>query len=191
MSRYATLLQLKDHISVDDSIDDVELELALDAAERLIDDYCRRRFDEVDPDVDAATERTYRDLGYIDDVVDVDKLEVRYSRGGDWQQITDYDLEPFNAASDGQPHTKISAPGVGRVDRVKLTGWFGWPETPAAVTQATVLQSARVAQRRAAPFGIQTVPQLDGGAPMRLLAKLDADVELLLHGLRRNPVMVA
>jgi len=56
------------------------------------------------------------------------------------------------------------------------------------VRMATLLQASRIAQRRNAAFGIAAVPGMDGSG-MRLLSKLDADVELLLDPYRRRPVL--
>ena len=188
MSRYATLEMLKAHVSVVDALDDVELETSLNAAEGLIDEFARRRFDAVDPDdPEAVSTRVYDDSGWVDDVVAVDEVEVR--RGGTWQTFDGWELWPFNAAADGRPHTRLLLDGPAG-DRIRVTGWFGWPDVPDAVVQAALLQGARLAQRRSAPFGIQTVPNLDGSSPMRLLARLDADVELLVAPLRRRPVLV-
>jgi hypothetical protein len=46
------------------------------------------------------------------------------------------------------------------------------------VEQATLLQASRFHARRFSPYGVAGSPEL--GSELRLLAKLDADVELAL-----------
>lgn len=186
---YASLTQLAEHLQIADALDDDVLELALQAAERQVEEWCRRTFVPVDADSDTATERLYRNYGtslWIDDVVAVDTVEV--DSGGGYVTIDTYDLEPFNNVAHGKPYQQVTFDREWS-GKFKITGWFGWPSTPDAVVQAVVLQAARLAQRRNAQFGVATVPGLDGTG-MRLLAKLDADVELLLAPYRKNPVLV-
>jgi hypothetical protein len=51
---------------------------------------------------------------------------------------------------------------------------------PPTIKLATQLQASRWLKRRDAPFGIAGSPEL--GSELRLLAKLDPDVEVLLDG---------
>lgn len=51
---------------------------------------------------------------------------------------------------------------------------------PATVKLATEMQASRWAKRRDAPFGIAGSPEM--GSELRLLPKLDPDVEVLLNG---------
>jgi hypothetical protein len=181
---YASVTNLAEHLRIPDAMDDSSLEVALQAAKAQIDEWCRRTFDPVNPDTDTATERVYtvhgRDV-YTDDLVAVDSVEL------DGSPI-DYDLEPANNPAVGRPYQQIVFP-TPLSGKVTVTGWFGWPDLPAPVKQAAILQAARLSQRRNAQFGVATVPGLDGSG-MRLLAKLDADVELLLAPYRKNPVLV-
>jgi len=186
---YASITQLAEHLQIADALDDDVLELALQAAERQVEEWCRRDFTPVDPDEDPAETRLYRTYGtyiWIDDVVAVDTVEV--DSGGGFVTVDTFDLEPFNNLQHGKPYQQITF-DRDLAGKFKVTGWFGWPSTPDAVVQAVVLQAARLAQRRNAQFGVATVPGLDGSG-MRLLAKLDADVELLLAPYRKNPVLV-
>ena len=51
---------------------------------------------------------------------------------------------------------------------------------PSSVKLATELQASRWAKRRDAPFGVAGSPEL--GSELRILAKLDPDVQILLGG---------
>lgn len=182
---YASVGDLAEHLRIPDAMDDSSLEVALQAAKAQIDEWCRRTFDPVDPEEDTPTERVYRVHGYYlwtDDFVAVDTVEV------DGATVEDYDLEPVNNPATGKPYQQIVFP-TAVSGKVTVTGWFGWPALPGPVKQAAILQAARLSQRRNAQFGVATVPGLDGSG-MRLLAKLDADVELLLAPYRKNPVLV-
>lgn len=190
--RYATLADLRSLTGVTTG-DDSRLTAALLAAEELIDTYCRRRFTAPDVNEDDPTVRVYPAAGYIDDVVHVDTVETRPSASAEWTELAAdrWELGPVNATADGKPYTQLVARRSPIVaDAVRITGWFGWPAVPAVVTQATLLQASRLYQRKNAAFGVAPVPGLEGSGGMRLLAKLDADVELLLAGVRRHAVLV-
>jgi len=182
---YATLTELRSHAQIGDNADDHMLEAALDAAVDQVDSYCRRTF------TNRPATRRYRQGRhtarlYVDDAVDVDTVEVD---GQVWPDGT-WDLFPYNALDHDRPYTAIEGTRRMFVGEVVVTGIFGWPDIPAAVKQATLLQASRLAQRRNAAFGIAQVPGFDGNTGMRLLSKLDADVELLLDPYRRHPVLV-
>ena len=186
---YAKVEQLADHLQMADASGDALLEVALDAAHNQVNEWCRRTFVEVDPDTDPTQTFTYRidgDQVWVGDIVDVDTVE--FKDGDTWVAVTEFELEPFNAEMEDRPYRELTFDRTWR-GRIRVTGWFGWPRTPAAVVQAEILQAARLHQRRNAQFGVATVPGLDGSG-MRLLAKLDADVELLLAPYRRQPVLI-
>jgi hypothetical protein len=179
--RYANLDQLKAYSQISDTVTDDILEVALDAAEDLIDRWCRRTF--TPPE---TGQRIYEPASVlrIDDLTELDTVEAQTSHEGAWSEVSRFELLPLNDI----PKTHIRFSRL-FAHRVRVTGKFGWPEPPPAVTQAAVIQASRLAQRRNAAFGIATLPGLDGTG-MRLLSKLDADVELLLQPFRRDPVLV-
>jgi len=182
---YATLTQLRTHAQIGDNADDQMLEAALDAAVDQVETFCRRTFI-ASPATRRYQARTGTRRLYVDDAVEVDAVEVA---GRTWDDAA-WDLFPYNAAAHDRPFTAIEAVGGAFTGRVEVTGIFGWPDVPAAVRQATLLQASRLAQRRNAAFGIAQVPGFDGSTGMRLLSKLDADVELLLQPYRRHAVLV-
>lgn len=193
---YATLTELRAQIRIDDTVDDEELQIALDAAVGAVDDYCNRSFTVIDKTDDTAktarlyTARSARRL-IIDDAAKVDQVEEKNHRNDTFAVVDadEYDVEPANAETDDLVVTEIwreiDVWPKGR-QLVRVTAWFGWPAVPAVVKQATLIQAARFAQRREAAFGVATVPSLEGGG-MRLLSRLDADVELMLNAVRRDP----
>ncbi len=196
---YLTTAELKARVDISDTADDTELAAAIEAASRQVDEFCGRRFW---ADDDTAQIRYYTsDDAYevrINDAVSVTSVETSADPGvatwaTAWATPQDYILWPVNAAQDTaalRPYSRIVASGTGRYvfpshhRAVKVTGKFGWPAVPKPVVQATALQAARLFKRQDAPFGVAPVPAFDGTG-MRLLAKLDADVELLLRPYQR------
>lgn len=196
---YATLAELRAYagIPVADLADDATLQLALDAAEEQIDDYTRRTFG-----ADATpTVRVYTAANpwHVDvaPITSVTGLVVKTDDNGDgvfettWTLNTDFRLEPVNAAAEGTAWTRVAALGTRTFPRharwpgVQVTARFGWVGTvPAAVKQATLLQASRLFMRKVSPFGVAGSPDL--GSEIRLLAKLDPDVETLIRPYRRS-----
>lgn len=191
---YVALDDLKSHIEVPDTASDPELTFALNGAVDLIDSFCKRHFREIDTnDSGAKTTRVFTAksarLVLIDDAAAVDSVEDRQTATSAFETVAsdDYEARPGNASADDRPFTRLRRvtswwPKDG--ESVRVTAWFGWPTTPDIIKEATLLQASRFYRRRESPLGISQVPATDGGG-MRLLSKLDADVELMLASYRR------
>jgi gp6-like head-tail connector protein len=201
---YATAAQLKDSLRITDTADDAMLGYAITAASRAIDQHCGRTFGLV-----ASVEARYYEPRWdrrrsrftlaIDDLMTSTGLLVDVDPGGDgtFEQSlaldTDVRLHPYNAPQKLRPWTRLVAdwstvfvPGVSSFfDRaVRVTAKWGWTTPPAVVTQATLIQASRFFSRRNSPYGIAGSPEM--GSELRLLARLDPDVEQLLHSVSRN-----
>jgi hypothetical protein len=89
-----------------------------------------------------------------------------------------------NAAQTGRPFTKLyvdddsAAKPTTERHGVTISAVWGWDAVPVPVEQATLLQASRFHARRFSPYGVAGSPE--AGSEMRLLAKLDPDVELAL-----------
>lgn len=188
---YVTVEDLRDYVDVDDLDDDAQIGLAIAAASRAIDDHVNRQFGNVtDPEQRFYTARPDYKAGYwivdVDDFQDDTDLAVEVVDAG---AVTEYQLEPVNAAAKGSVWTRLAFTGdsefqpCGAAHEVAVTALWGWTEVPTTVEQATVLQASRLLKRRHAPFGIAGSPDI--GSEMRLLAKVDPDVAVALRGLRR------
>ena len=187
MSSYATLDELKAHLNIDltDTSFDTPLQLALDAVTELIDDACSRTFVAA---AGPATARFYTadsDAAvFIDDAVTISTVESPV--GTTWDDALEYDAEPVNGPALGRPYTELVSLGLAwsRIHNdVKVTATWGWPATPKRVKQACLIQAARAFGRRDTRFGVAGSP--DTGTELRLLAKLDPDVEQMLSTLKR------
>jgi hypothetical protein len=192
MTLYASTAQIKAALRISDTVDDPLISMAGSAACELIDNYCGRTFGT------ASATRYYAPTDQI--VCQIDDLAgtavtIQTSSAGNGQYdqtwtTTDYQLEPLNSYSDGMtlPFTRIRAigaywfPTIFNSVTVKVTGTFGYPSVPASVTQAAVMQSARIFKRLDSPLGVAGFG--DMGA-MRVTRSVDPDVAVLLDPYKR------
>ncbi|GAA2855362.1 hypothetical protein GCM10010472_10820 [Pseudonocardia halophobica] len=209
---YCTVGELCDYLRVGDTADDGQIALAISAASRAVDNTCRRQFG-ID---DVAKPRVYtaRVDEHGRHVVDVDDtmyvpgdgtyppsyppffpstgtvpIVVAADFAGDGgfaTTITSWSWGPSNAPMSGRPWTQlVSRQALPlRPDAVRITSRWGWTEFPEAIRQATLMQAARFHARRDAPFGVAGSPET--GSELRLLAKVDPDVAVLLQPFTRK-----
>src|SRR5215471_5715920 len=169
--RYCSVEELKSRLGITDTADDLELQLAVEAASRSVDEVTRRYFWR------GTATRTYipESIYYqsTDDLVSVTALAV--DRDGDgvyeetWTQGTDYQLQVapgrFNPAAKGEswPYTGFNIVGPkfipvtwpwSHLDRIQVVGVFGWPAVPLAVKQAALITAADLYRLKDAPFGV-------------------------------------
>lgn len=174
---------------IGESFADDDIDLALTAASRAIDNLTGRRFW---ADATATVIRYYSPTAagrlWIDDLVTLTEIAVDTGEDGTfeevWTQNTDFYLEPLNAAADEQPYTTVSVNG--RSSRyfpcahrsVRVTGKFGWAAVPDGIVQATKIVASKLVKRaREAPFGVVSVG-VDGDAVR--VASNDPEVMLLV-----------
>jgi hypothetical protein len=173
---------------------DADLEAALVAASRAVDEITGTRFFTT-----TGTEIRYYTpdnprLLQTDDINTITELATDESGGTGfssvWTANDEYVLEPLNASLDGRPWNRIRV--AGRSFRlfteyprsVRVTGKFGWTAAPDGVQIATGIIATKIMRRaREAPFGIVTVG-LDG-SPVRI-ARSDGQVMELLAPYNRD-----
>lgn len=194
-NEYSTVAEMKAAlgIAVADVVDDTALALALESASRMIDRHTNRKFWQ-DP---VAVVRRYQfsanGAADVDDISTATGLVVDVDQDKDgvyeevWVLGTDFDLYPLNALAEGSPATFLGSRGTRTLPKgpgtVQVTARFGWPAVPVEIRQATLIQAIRLHQRRHSPYGIAGSPEV--GSEMRLMAKLDPDVEVLVRPLVR------
>lgn len=96
-------------------------------------------------------------------------------------------LWPFNAPAFNMPYTaamfgtdqQING-GEGSVD---VTAKFGWVTVPQTIFNACLVQASRYVKRRESPLGVAGFAET--GAVVRLLHRLDPDVEVMISDFRR------
>lgn len=187
---YTDLITLKTRLDIVDTSVDTILENVIEAASRAIDGFTNRHFFQA-----AGVTRHYTgefgDLLFVDDLVNVTTLTTDEDGDRTYETAwatTDFDLEPFNAADDNRPFTKIRTTPNGvrafpRIRRgVEIVGDWGWPAVPDAITEATLIQAFRLYKRKDAPFGVAGNAEL---GQLQVLRMLDPDVKGLIAPYRR------
>jgi hypothetical protein len=198
---YATLAQVKASLRITDSVDDSLIELAINSASRLIDAYTARVFYNLGTQARffSATDPYFCP---IDDAQSITEVATALTSNGNYDTIWanpsanqnngDYQVEPLNAAypTDGivAPITGVRAlwrylfPTIGGNALVRVTGTWGWASVPDAITQACVIQAARIFKRNDSPLGIAGFGDM---GVLRVGRALDPDVQQLVEPYRR------
>lgn len=202
---YASLTDVKTALRIQDGVDDSLLEIAIESASRMVDEYTMRNFYNAGTATRVFVPYT-DDLVAIDDAVSISAIAVSTLLNNTFDQTwssVDYQTEPLNGIADGLsgwPITRIRAVGTyefpngntryryeGRygqedVATVQVTGVWGWSAVPTAVKQATIIQSMRIFKRLDSPLGVISSP--DTGY-FRVSSRIDPDVAMLLNSYRR------
>jgi uncharacterized phiE125 gp8 family phage protein len=187
---YVTATELKAYLRISDAVDDAEVGFAVTAASRAVDRHTNRQFGLVAaPEARKYTARWDRDrcrfVVDIDDLMTVTGLTVTGEAGA----IDVFAKQPGNADLEARPWTRLVVDPTSttlptlKEDAVTVTARYGWTTVPVAVKQAALLQASRFFTRRNAPFGVAGSPEL--GSELRLLAKVDPDVAVVLGPYQR------
>ena len=192
---YTTLADVRNSLQIEDSLDDNEIQMAILAASRMIDDYCQRSFYQ-EGTLAAPVTKYFTPVNpwylEIDDLVQPTEIASRANQSGPFTQIwnldTDVMYEPVNNPETGKPVTRLLAIQTYVFpyffpQTVKITGVWGWSSIPYEVELACKIQAARLFIRKQSPFGIAGSVEL---GTVRLNSRLDPDVEMLLKTYRRN-----
>lgn len=194
VNAYASLNDLKTALRIGDGVDDALLEIALESASRMVDEYTMRSFYNAGtatrvfvPDDD--------DLVSIDDAISVSSVAVSTMLYNTFDQVwttADYQTEPLNNMSDGLtgwPITRIRAVGMyefpnkDEIATVQVTGVWGWSSVPTVVKQATIIQAMRIFKRLDSPLGVISSPDM---GYFRVSSRIDPDVAMLLNSYRKT-----
>jgi hypothetical protein len=176
-----------------DTTDDLRIDSIITAVSRRIDTECGRHFYQASGVVRYYSPK-YTDHLVIHDLLSLTSLVT--DEDGDrvyertWSS-TDYDLYPANAAVESQeaPYTWIELPPRGNytfpVGRrtVKITGNWGYASAvPARITEACLLQSGRIYNRKNTPYGVAGSAEMGQAV---VIPKLDPDVYGLIQAFMR------
>lgn len=193
---YVTTAEVKDALGIVDTNDDTVVDLAVETVTEVIDNWVNRSGGTAgvfEPDASASARTFHADdrvTVEVDDFHTTTGLVVETDDDDDGSFETtwssdDYQVEPVNPKQ-GRPYTRIVAvdsetfPIVGRRARVQITAQWGWASVPKPVKNAALLQAQRWVKRvKDAPFGVAPLAGFDG-AGIRLMNKLDPDVEVMV-----------
>jgi len=189
---YCTLADVKAALRITDTIDDALIENSINAASRMIDQYCNRYFYS-----SSAGEVRYFKANdgftcWIDDVQSVTDLKTSSTDplifDTTWA-TGDYQLQPNNSKANGaySPYTYITAtdnylfPVWADIALVQVTGQFGWSSVPDPIKFATIIQASRLFKRLESPLGVAGVSDM---GIMRVGSNIDGDVAQLCNPFR-------
>lgn len=189
---YCTLADVKASLRITDTIDDALIENSINAASRMIDQYCNRYF----YSGQAGETRYYKaNDGYvcwIDDmqtITQVQTASIDPTTFDTTWAVTDYQVLPANRYANGAwyPITSITAvenylfPVYAEIPLVKVTGTFGWNAVPESIKFATIIQASRLFKRLESPLGVAGVSDL---GILRVGYNIDGDVAQLINPFR-------
>lgn len=164
--------ELKDRLGITDTSTDSVIAPVCLATSRWIDRFCGRHFFRV------TDTRTYQPeslaLLTTDDLVSITTLKIDNDGDGvfetTWTQNTNFMLRvgdgQFNQLSFGElkPYTQVQVIGGSNwfpflwpythLDRVQITGVFGWPQVPPVVAQAALIIASDWFKLKDAPWGV-------------------------------------
>jgi hypothetical protein len=179
-------------LGVNDQVDDMSIDSALDAASRGIDYYCGTQFWQTAAGVARVFDTWDPYLLRVGAAVAVTQVATDPDRDGTYDTVwagTDFQLLPLNPPA-GEPFSGIYAIGTltfptptRRVGLVRVTGTWGWPTIPSGVVQATRLIANRLIKRRSSPEGIVG---FDDFGTARISRSEDPDAVRLLTPFRAN-----
>jgi hypothetical protein len=189
---YCTLADVKAALRITDTVDDALLEQSINAASRMIDQYCNRYFYS-----GSANEVRYYKANdaytcWIDDCQTVTTLKTAQTNpvtfNVTWAS-TDFQTIPANTYANGgyQPITALTAvqnyyfPTWADINLVQVTGTFGWPSIPEPIKFATIIQASRLFKRLESPLGVAGVSDI---GIMRVGSSVDGDVAQLCNPFR-------
>lgn len=157
LSEFKQLITPPDQTLAADIGDDSVIEMLIESSSRFIDGECVRHF--YKSSADETRYYTATDSSYIrtDDLVSVTTLstdEGLRTYPNTWA-VTDFDLWPYNASTDGRPYVQIVvSPGgaywfpAGTAKGVKVTGIFGYPSVPTQIKDACLMITLSAYKRR-------------------------------------------
>jgi hypothetical protein len=124
---------------------------------------------------------------FIDDLTDLTGLAI-VNRISGVDITSSFDRGwPYNAASKGKPFVALEfVAGTAmpfEVGSLEITAKWGWSAVPDTIVNATLIQASRFYKRRDAPFGVAGSDAM--GNSMRLLAKVDPDVAVMISSYSR------
>ena len=189
---YCSLADVKAALRITDTIDDALIENSINAASRMIDQYCNRYF----YSGSAGEVRYYQAndgfVCWIDDLQAITELKTAATDPTIFDTTWasgDYQLVPNNQRANGaySPYTAIYAvdnylfPVWAEMALVKVTGTFGWASIPQPIQFACIIQASRLFKRLESPLGVAGVSEI---GIMRVGSSIDGDVAQLINPFR-------
>jgi len=183
---YATLDEFKSAVEIADTVDDADIQRALDAATSWINHYTGRTFWAVDSTASVRYFLPYETMRLeVPDLSSVTDLAIDTAGNESFRAVLDaddYDLYPLYLMPDMGGYTEIRlkplAPSWFVLGyQARVTALWGFGSTPAAVKQACILIANRWFARLSVPFSMWEAPQT---GELATIVQRDEDVINLL-----------
>lgn len=195
-----TLAEFKSAAGLSDTVDDVKLEPIIEAASRLIERHCGRRFYADTTATARVFAPLHNGLAIVDDFHTTADLVIKTdpdltgSFGTTWA-VADYQLEPLNGLRRGVswPYDGIRAIGAylfpTSLQRatVQVTAKWGWATVPTDVKVAALIQSEALFKAYDAPLGVAGIGDM---GVMRMREALHPSAVTLLEEYRLDKIKV-
>jgi|SRR5688500_3115758 len=199
---YITTTQLAEYSRANSAASASTLATAVSSSSRVVDKAAGRQFGFTDePEARDYTARwSQSKCAWFVETDDFDvtaDMVISFDSVADGTFSKDIDLSGIvldrpNAVAKGRPWTGfylrrgVSAGVDGRPAGFRVLNTWGWSTIgiPSTVVDATKLQGSRFIARRDSPFGVAGSP--DNGSELRLLAKADPDVIVMLRPYARK-----
>ena len=211
-TQYVDKADVKTWLNISGTGQDSNIDIAINAACRAIDDFVGREFIQSETVETRYYNCEFMDYAFVDDIATTTGLVVTTLNkdGTDDQTLvldTDYYLYPLNSdkLTPTMPFNKIvmAIENGGKIlptshpKSLKITAKFGFPDQhntgsyiPEAITQASLIQAARFWQRKNSPMGFSGNPET-GQAPIIFLSELDPDVKTLCKRFKNSTITLA
>jgi len=203
-TQYVDKDDVKANIGLSGTSQDNNLDRAIDAACRLIDNYCGRVFYETTTTTVKYFTPYHEDYLLVDDIARTTDLVVQLDTTDDGTydttltEGTDFYLLPvnpeINKITDGityyEPYTQIRILttrsserfDVNIVKNVKITAYWGYSKIPDPIVEATLIQAIRLWKRKDSPFNVFGN---EATGVVQLFNRMDPDAKELIKKYRK------
>jgi hypothetical protein len=181
MPEYIGIDELKTALAMTgETYADDAIEVAVNSANEACDNYKGTTFAPTETQARTYTAKLGALTLEIDDLNSLTSVTVDADGDGTyevtWTLGEDFDLEPANAPFEGIPYQAIALRRRGGAssfpryaNSVKVTGSYGWAQTPASVVQAaTMIANFLLSSTQGAPMGVIVEAAADTVAMARL-----------------------
>lgn len=165
---YVSVEEIKDELGITDSARDAVLGRKVGAASRQVDAFCRRNRGAFALATEASTRvfdlagRVVDNAVYLDDIGAVEDLTVESGTAAGFTVVTGFDTTVGNALAEGRAIESLYNPAgwtTSSGQQLRVTAWWGWPETPEDVIAATMIQAIRLFKRKDSAEGYVGSPE--------------------------------
>ncbi len=204
MTQYVDKAAVKANIGLSGTSQDTNIDRAIDAACRLIDNYCGRNFYETSSAEVKFFTPSHTDYICVDDISRTTSLVVQLDTTDNGTHDTtltldtDFYLLPVNpnpnliesSTTYYDPYTELRILTTRSSERfdpmivknIKITAYWGFSKVPEAIETAALIQAVRLWKRKDSPFNVFGS---ESTGTIQLFNKMDPDAKELIKAYRK------